>query len=268
MARAAHALSMLGAGLLLQGCATPLERTDALAEEYGWNRTIVRGVDYRHVVLANGIRDTTRPLHVYLEGDGRPYLDRWTVSPDPTPQRPVMLRLMTLDPAPAVYVGRPCYFGLAREPPCTPLDWTLGRFSERVVESLSQAVDQQRRERGHANVELFGHSGGGTLAVLVAARLPGVVRVVTLAGNLDPDAWTAYHRYSLLSDSLSPASRGALPESIAQLHLAGDRDDLVPAWMIEQAARSLGKATVEVVPGVAHSCCWAERWSALLNGED
>lgn len=255
----------LAALVLLAGCSTPLQRLDALVEANGWNRTVVTGADFRHVVLDNGILDTARPLHVYIEGDGRPYLDRWTVAPDPTPQRPVMLQLMTLDAAPAVYVGRPCYFGLARNPPCTEFDWTLGRFSETVVKSMADAIEQLRRERGHRLVELYGHSGGGTLAALLAARLPGVTRVVTLGGNLDPDAWVRHHGYTPLSGSLNPARRGRLPDSIEQLHLAGARDESVPPWMIAQAAAQLGAVAVEVVPGVAHSCCWSARWSLLLS---
>jgi len=265
MVRWVFAMSMLGALVLIAGCATPSQRVDALVDRNGWNRTVVAGADFRHVVLGNGILDAARPLHVYIEGDGRPYVDRWTVAPDPTPRRPVMLHLMTLDAAPAVYVGRPCYFGLARDPPCTESDWTLGRFGEPVVESMAQVIEQLRRDRGHRYVELYGHSGGGTLAALLAARLPGVVRVVTLAGNLDPDAWARHHGYSPLSGSLNPAHQGRLPDSISQLHLAGARDDSVPAWMIAQAAPRLGAVAVEVVPEVAHSCCWSARWSQLLG---
>ena len=253
------------ASSLLAGCTTAVERTDAIAARHGWSRAVVEGAQFRHVVFDNGIRDVTRPLHVYLEGDGRPYLDRWTIASDPTPRRPVMLELMALDPGPAVLVGRPCYSGLARDPPCTPLDWTIGRFSERVVDSLASVIEQLRRDRGQTAIHLFGHSGGGALAVLLAGRLPGVERVVTLAGNLDPESWARHHDYALLADSLNPSTLGGLPVSVDQAHLAGELDDVVPAWMIRDAARRLGTATVEIVPGVAHSCCWAARWRRLLE---
>jgi dienelactone hydrolase len=265
LAGAVRGLPVLVAFLLLQGCAPPAQRADAMAAGHGWTRTLVRGTDFRHVVYANGISDPARPLHVYLEGDGSPYVDPWTPAPDPTPRRPVMLPLMALDASPSVYVGRPCYFGLARDPPCTPNDWTLGRFSERVVESLAQAIEQLRRERGGGQVEIYGHSGGGALAVLLAARLPGVLRVVTLAGNLDPDAWAKHHGYSLLTGSLNPSRRGALPASVVQLHIAGAEDATVPPWMVDRASRQLGAATIEVLPNVTHSCCWRERWGALME---
>src|SRR6185436_12059458 len=117
---------------------------------------------------------------------------------DPTPRHPLMLQLMTLDSAPSVYVGRPCYFGLANDPPCTPRDWTLDRFSPRIVDSMASVIEQLRAGRGTDAIELYGHSGGAALAVLLAARLGGVQRIVTIAGNLDVEAWTTYHGYTPL----------------------------------------------------------------------
>jgi pimeloyl-ACP methyl ester carboxylesterase len=52
-------------------------------------------------------------------------------------------------------------------------------------------------------VLLIGHSGGA-LAILLAARVPQVVAVVTIAGNLDTDVWTKLHGYLRLQGSLNP----------------------------------------------------------------
>jgi len=250
------------------GCSTPVGRIDGFATRHGWSREIRAGTEFRHVVLANGVRGQGDRLHVYIEGDGSPYLDRWTVAPEPTSRRPVMLELMALDPAPAVYVGRPCYLGLARDPPCVPADWTTGRYSERVVASLASLISQLEDERGPVALELYGHSGGGSLAVLIAPRLPGVTRVVTLAGNLDTDAWTRYHGYSPLGGSLNPVQQGRLPADIRQLHLAGGADRTVPDWLIRRAAPLLGGADAEVLPGVTHSGGWQEHWRAVLEASE
>jgi pimeloyl-ACP methyl ester carboxylesterase len=244
------------------GCATPQDRIDAFTTAHGWTTEILAGAGFRHVVVFNGRRG--EGLHVYIEGDGSPYLDRWTVSPDPTPRRPVMLGLMALDPAPSVYVGRPCYLGLARDPPCTPADWTVDRYSEPVTASMTLVIEQLRSEHGAASIEVYGHSGGGTLAVLIAHRLQGVVRVVTLAGNLDTDAWARYHGYAPLRGSLNPVRLGKLPASIPQLHLAGSSDQTVPAWLILEAAPLLG-GKAEVLPGVTHTAGWNSHWPAVLE---
>jgi pimeloyl-ACP methyl ester carboxylesterase len=91
-------------------------------------------------------------------------------------------------------------------------------------------------EAGYERVAWFGHSGGGTLAVLLAARLPETVAVVTIAANLDTDAWAAYGGHQDLSGSLSPASCPPLSQQIQQRHYAGGKDRVVPPALTMQAA--------------------------------
>ena len=252
--------------LLLAGCTTPAERIDVEARSSGFARVVVQGIDFRHVVYSNGRDASGTILHVYIDGDGSPYVDRWTVAADPTPHNPLMLRLMALDAAPAAYVGRPCYAGLAQDPPCSPLDWTLGRFSERVVDSLMSVIERQRTATGAAGLELYGHSGGGTLAVLIARRLPEVRRVITLAGNLDPDAWADLHDYTRLTGSLNPARLGPLPVSVEQRHFAGAHDRVMPPGLIEKAALQLGAQGIVVLPDASHAAGWEKKWPAILTG--
>jgi hypothetical protein len=104
-------------------------------------------------------------LHVYIEGDGRPFLEPTTVAFDPTPRDPLMLRLMALDPAPSVYLGRPCYFGLDHDRGCNPAYWTVRRFAPEVVDSLAAALRSEAARSAARSIELYGHSGGGTLMV-------------------------------------------------------------------------------------------------------
>jgi pimeloyl-ACP methyl ester carboxylesterase len=248
------------------GCTTPLERCDAIARAHDFSRTVVHGSPFDHLVYATASTGLAQTLHVYLEGDGTPYLTGQVPAPDPTPRRPVMLQLMTLDDGLAVYVGRPCYFGFAATPPCTVIDWTSARFSQQVVESLRSVVEELREQYGVRSVEIFGHSGGGTLAALLARRLTGVERVVTLAGNLDTAAWTALHGYSPLTGSINPVDEGALPAGIGQLHVVGERDRNVPSSIVESAAKRLGAGQVRIAVGVGHTCCWESQWPTILAG--
>jgi pimeloyl-ACP methyl ester carboxylesterase len=261
-------VGVLACGAALAGigaCASPAARLDAQAQHSGFSREEMRGTAYRHVVYAVGRADGGRTLDVYIEGDGTPYLTRRTVSPDPTPRRPVMLRLMGRGSRPALYVGRPCYGGLANDPPCTPLDWTLGRFSEPIVDSMAAVIERAGVQLGATTVNLFGHSGGGTLALLLARRVPGVRCVVTLAGNLDPDAWTDLHGYSRLAGSLNPAVLGPLPAQTRQRHYVGDRDRVTPPDLVRRAARRLGAEAV-VLAGVSHTRGWEKQWPAIVAG--
>lgn len=258
----AVALSCAGAAAL-GGCATPAERIDRFAADAELQRSIVRGAAFEHVVYGNGRRFAGATVHVYLEGDGRPYLDRWTVAPDPTPRRPLMLHLLASDPAPAVYVGRPCYHGLS-PPPCNPLHWTLQRFGPEVVDSMVAAI--AAATAGAESVELYAHSGGAVFAVHAARRLDHVTRVVTLAGNVDPAAWTRWHGYTSFSPLVDPLAAGPLRPSVTQLHAVGADDRNVPPSLVREGAARLGATDVRVIRGADHACCWQDLWPALRDG--
>jgi pimeloyl-ACP methyl ester carboxylesterase len=257
----------LAFALALCSCATPGERLDAAADAAGFTRRVIQGTEFRHVVYLSDLSAVGRGLHVFIDGDGTPYDDRWTVSADPTPRRPLMLQLMQLDRTAAAYVGRPCYAGLSLDPPCTPLDWTLERYGPRVVASMASVIQSIAAEAGAEFVELHGHSGGGTLAVLIAPRLPDVRRVVTLAANLDTDAWADLHGYARLAGSLNPVEMGPLPATIEQRHYAGEDDRVVPPALVEAAALRIGSSRVEVLPGVTHHDGWDSVWPAILAGQ-
>jgi hypothetical protein len=261
------AAGALAFATLIIACTAPGGRVRDEAAEFGFERSVVAGQDYRHVVYSNDRAGPERVLRVYLEGDGSPYLDRWTVAADPTPRRPLMLRLMALDDLPAVYVGRPCYDGLAQDPPCTAADWTVGRYGTGVVESLQKVILQLARDRGADEIELYGHSGGGTLAVLLAPRVAGVRRVVTLCANLDTDDWTDLHRYAPLVASLNPAELGPLPPSVEQRHYAGGEDHVVPAPLVDAGARRLGAPGAIVIPAAGHVAGWPDYWPAIVAGQ-
>jgi pimeloyl-ACP methyl ester carboxylesterase len=242
-------------------------RLDEIARESGFDRQVQHGGDYAHVVFTRVRAGAQGPLHVYIEGDGTPYIARYKVAADPTPRHPLMLHLMALDAAPSVYLGRPCYFGLSNDPSCTPRDWTLDRFSPRIVDSMARVIEQLRAGRETDAIELYGHSGGGALAVLLAARLGGVQRIVTIGGNLDVDAWTTYHGYTPLEGSLNPVNAGPLPTTLLQQHSVGDRDRVVPPGLVETAARRLGAPGAIVLTGLTHARGWERAWPAILAGD-
>jgi hypothetical protein len=205
-------------------------------------------------------------LHVYIEGDGQPFLTPTTVALDPTPRDPLMLRLMALDPAPSLYLGRPCYFGLSNDRGCDPSYWTLRRFSPEVVESLAVVLRSEVIRANARDIELYGHSGGGTLAVLLAARVPSVTRVITIGATLDTTAWSALHGYTPLLGSLNPAELGPNPTPLRVLHLVGSQDRNTPPELVESAAARTGAmGSVRIVRGYTHNCCWQEIWEGVLR---
>ena len=258
------ALAVLLAVLLAGGCAGPSERFARDAERRGLVSRTVTGDGFDHVVFARPDAPASGPLHFYLEGDGTPYAGRRPAA-DPTPRRPVMLDLLARDPARAVLLGRPCYHGMVLPPVCTAALWTEARYGEAVVRSLAAAARGLLTASGAAELVLIGHSGGGTLAMLLAERLEETVAVVTLAGNLDVDAWTTHHGLPPLTESLDPSTRPPLARAIQQLHLAGGRDRVVPPAISAAALAAQGLPAPKVFPTFDHACCWHEVWPEVLD---
>ncbi len=248
---------------LLAGCATPAERFADRAAVLGLERRVAAGNGFRHVLFWNNPGRPSPILHVYVDGDGTPEIGGYPTA-DPTPRNPLMLRLLDLDPGPAVLVGRPCYYGLAADAACRPALWTDARYSDAVVTSMAAVVDNLLARGAYRRVAWFGHSGGGTLAVLLAGRVAESAAVVTVAANLDIDAWADRRGARRLADSLNPARQPPLSAAIAQHHYAGGRDQIVPP---EVTRRGLGPAAeLTVIADYDHRCCWEELWPAILAG--
>jgi hypothetical protein len=243
-------------GSKLQG-----ERT---ADRAGLEALQLIGDPFVHKAYFGGGSRRSDSLHVYLSGDGSPWIGRTRIAKDPTPRNPVALRLMALDPNPRLYLGRPCYDGMVKSKGCNPALWTSARYSETVVRSMAAALQDFIDSKGIDKVVLIGYSGGGVLAWLLAERLPQVRTLVTIAANLDIDAWAARHQYTRLGDSLNPAERGPLPGRVAQLHLVGSRDTNVPPSLVRAALTAIDSEHRLRVLDADHRCCWESHWPQVL----
>ena len=277
MAATVYAMALFLAGaVILSGCTSDallqmrMERADKVAGAAGWIREsfdtglfTLRG--YRPRSIANG-----GTLAVYIEGDGVAWVTPTVRSFDPTPDDTITLQLAVQDPAPnRIYLARPCQFLPPRElAACSPDYWTSHRYAPEILAALNDAIEQAKRRTRAREIALFGYSGGGGLAVLVAARRNDVIRIVTIAGNLDHAAWTRAHRDSPLTGSLNPARSVDRISQIRQVHFVGRDDEIVPPAI---AASYLGhvsdrsKISVIEVSGADHTCCWAQIWPALLR---
>ncbi|MDI1260541.1 alpha/beta hydrolase [Aquabacterium sp.] len=207
------------------------------------------------------------PLAIYIEGDGLAWMSPSQPSADPTPREPIGLQLALAHPSGnAAYLARPCQYVDAEQSACPQAYWTEQRFAPAVVAATNQAVDQLKQRFAARDLTLVGYSGGGTMAALVAARRSDVVRLVTVAGNLDPSAWTAYHRLQPLTGSLSPVDDVSRLQDLPQLHLVGGQDTNVPPWLAEGFARRFSRPLspgVQVIEPFDHQCCWVAQWPAL-----
>lgn len=240
------------------------------AQAEAWTSATVPAPPFSLFTMSKGAKPAA-VLTVYIEGDGRAWLNRTTPSDDPTPERPVALRLAVADASTNVaYIARPCQFidDRARRA-CNPRYWTSHRYAPEVIEALSTAIDSAKTRSGSRQIELIGYSGGGAAAALIAARRTDVVRLTTVAANLDLAAWTRTLKVDPMPESLDPALEAGRTASIPQYHLAGRDDETVPPQVVRSyAARASmpGVARiVEEVPGYSHDCCWHRDWAQRIS---
>jgi len=263
----------LAAAALLGGCAPARDESLATAARRGWQAEEIAAGRFTLFALRPARWQSGAPLSVYLEGDGFAWVNRYQLSDNPTPRRAVALDLALADPAAnVVYLARPCQYvrGAARHG-CAPAYWSTARYAPEVVESTLAAIDQLQRAAGAGELRLIGYSGGGTLALLVAARRPEHVRVVTVAGVLDLAAWTRLLQVTPLVDSLDPADFAPVLAAVPQWHIIGGEDEVVPRAVAESYLDRFPpgrRPPLLVVPGQGHHRGWEQSWPGVLRQEE
>jgi hypothetical protein len=208
--------------------------------------------------------DRKRVLHIYIEGDGQPWIND-KIAMDPGPFNLIALSLMKKDSAASLYLGRPCYFqSLTRQQDkCRPSLWSRARYSQQIVDLMVNALLSHPDLAGFEEWVLIGHSGGGTLAYLMAQHLPKVEKVVAVSSNLDVSAWVDYHGYAPLDQSLDPA-RMLSGKPLQLFYLTGGQDTNVPFQLNQDFLRA-NNARIIRREKYNHLCCWEQEWSAILQ---
>ncbi len=251
---------------LLGGCAGPAAKNEAFARQQGWQRLWVVGSGFRHRVYLHQGMAPARTWHVYIEGDGRPWSGRYQVASNPAVAQPLLLRLAAMDDASVIYLGRPCYQYEKMPRECEPWVWTQGRYSGEVVDSMLAALSRLRQDYAIDKITLIGHSGGATLAMLMAHSLPSLDVLVTLSGNLDTKLWVEQHGYTPLTGSFNPITQAWVREPVRQFHYFGARDQNIPvAELVEELMARWPAANIQVKNCCGHRQGWLQEWPVIMN---
>ena len=190
------------------------------------------------------ITDNISPIHIYVEGDGNSFDAHGHPTSNPTPRGMLMRHLAMRDPSPnVVYMARPCQYIMSNA--CTRSDWTIGRFSTDIIDSVATAIKDIATNRP---VVLIGYSGGAMITGLVINKNPDIdVREwITIAGVLNHVEWTGYFGDVPLSSSLN---LDELPR-VAQRHYIARGDRVVPNKLSQ---KWLAGQTVHIIDGATHS---------------
>ncbi|MCK1788819.1 alpha/beta fold hydrolase [Pseudomonas violetae] len=207
---------------------------------------------------------TYKHLRVYIEGDGHAWATSSQPSTDPTPHSSLMLRLAVKDAGPAAYLARPCQFVTSSS--CNPGVWTASRFSKTEIDSMNSALSGLKSRFMVESIELVGHSGGGEIALVLAAMRDDVEQVQTLAGNVDPVYWTNLHKLTPLQSPITPLQFRNKLRSVPQRHIVGLNDLIVPPAVVQAYSAQLDGACLEVVEvNATHTEGYDAVWQRLSN---
>ena len=207
---------------------------------------------------------TSGTINVYIEGDGRSWIDRRTISPNPTPPNPTALKLAVLDNSSNVlYLARPCqYVDLKFERNCSKQTWTSHRYSSDVIEAYNEILNHLKKNNKDFTFNLIGHSGGGTVAVLVAANRDDIKSIRTLAANLDHVALNRERNVSQLEGSLNPINFAKKINFLPQVHYQGKNDKVIPQWVAKKFVKFSNSSCVSSMSliEVTHENGWEDFW--------
>jgi hypothetical protein len=184
---------------------------------------------------------------------------------DPTPTEPVALALAAADPAPAVaYLGRPCqYLEAAELAACSPEYWTNRASRRRWSQPTWPSSIGSRRPAARSRLRLFGYSGGGVLATLLAARRGDVEQLVTVACAARGGRMDVLHQADAAA-RIARSDRSGDGAIAAGDAFVGGRDRIVPSRLVAVFAARTG-GTLNEVPDFDHQCCWSRDWRRLLE---
>lgn len=252
----------------LTGCAAP--PTDKLAIQHNFKKTYIQANKF-NLASYQKILQPGSDVNIYIEGDGRAWSGRYRLSSDPSPRYGTTMRLATLDPNPnIVYLARPCQYSPEDlKTVCDSKYWSLARYSLEVVSSLDMAISKIKKQCAAKNIHLIGYSGGGALAVLIAAQRTDVASIRTVAGNLDLSTMDVIHKTTPLSESLDPIAVAKKIQHIPQLHFVGGKDHVVPKIVAQNFVRTAGldSRAVILIKNAAHNTQWDKDWPRLLQLE-
>lgn len=231
--------------LLLSACAT-------LEVPNTYTKKIIKTNTF-NLASMQKITSPDAPYKIYIEGDGNAFNAYGSPTKDPTPRGTLVRELAFKDNSPnVIYLARPCQF--VKSNLCSTRHWTTARFAPEVITAEYEAIKQIA---GNRPVILIGFSGGAQVAGLVASAKSGlnVKKIITIAGNLNHEAWTKYHKLPPLNESMSLNDYRTQFLTIPQTHYVGEKDEVILPFLVQDFTL---KENVITVKRATHNRGWED----------
>lgn len=210
--------------------------------------------------------------NIYIEGDGINGKYASGKRADFTPVNPVALHLASKDNAEnLIYLARPCQFTgrIAYPHKCENMEWQEERFSQDVINTYNNALDEIRNRYNIRGFHITGYSGGAAIATILAAQRKDILSLRTVAGIMDNQAYTAMNNnFPLSSNALNPVNYASDLVKIPQYHFTGGQDHLVHASILNSYLQALPPThcvQTLLVQEAEHEAGWVDKWPEILK---
>lgn len=230
--------------LLLNGCSSITVPNNFVYKEIKTDTFTL--ASWQKITQTNGV------YKIYIEGDGYAFDRYGRPTQNPTPKGNFVRKLAFGDRNDnVIYLARPCQYIIS--PICSQRHWTTARFAPEVINATFEAI---RQIAGNSPIVLVGFSGGAQVGGLVASAKQGlnIKKIITIAGNLDHEAWVKYHDLLPLNESLNLADYYDNFMKIPQIHYVGKNDKVIPPHLVQNFIKN--KASVIVAAGANHNDGW------------
>lgn len=251
--------------ILITSCSSLEQRSKlafTIANKAGFSSVLYQDSGYSIQSFAKKTNANSSVISIYIEGDGRSWIDRNTISSNPTPTTPLALELAALDQSPKViYLARPCQY--VSDPKCSAKVWTSHQFSQAVVMSYMQVLDQIKKQHNNKAFHIIAYSGGATIALMLGAQRNDIQSIRTIAGNLDHAQLSAITKTTPLVHSVAPQAFIAKTQHIPQLHYYGGQDKVIPEKIYLDYNKNFTKQnciTVQKIAALDHHVGWDIFW--------
>lgn len=224
---------------------------------------------YFTILTYNKLKQNSKIANIYIEGDGNAFDSNGLVTLNPTPKNPLALKLAIQDSSDnLIYLGRPCQFTKNDKLCQNNQYWSNLRFAPEVIFAMNESIDKIKQQNKLEKFNLIGFSGGGGLAILIAARRNDISSIRTVAGNLDIKTHSSIHHVPDLIGSLNPIDFAGSTSHIPQIHFVGENDNIVPKIISVNFINKVANNScvqINIVKNATHNKIWVDIWSKLLS---
>ena len=249
--------------LFLANCSqNSIETRNSLIDELNlkkFNKKIYT-TSYFSIYSLEKIKNNNK-LIIYIEGDGMSWVDRFTISSNPTPTDPLAFKLALIDENDnVIYLARPCQFEWSNN--CNKDTWTLSQYSTSVLSSYKSIIEELSEK--YEEIHLVGYSGGAGIAMYLGSiNNKSVKSIRTVAGNINHNALTQLLNISNLSKSLNFYPIVKKTNKIPQVHYYGLDDRVVPNQLqILYKNQNTGNNCINIKSvNATHDNGWEDFWT-------